>query len=272
MNPSKRLPWLIVSALLLCPPAFADAEPGPARLVADLTPGSVTAYASPRGFAQIGNRSVFLRGDDEHRLALWVTDGTVEGTDELGVLCPPCELAGPLGSTGTVAFYYVSSGSPDYEMTIWRTDGTPAGTFPLTEGLSLSVSQAMPPTASIQGGILFFAACTAELGCELWASDGSPAGTALVGEILPGSPGAGVLHLAASGDRAFLIVDIHGEPTSLWVADGRARTLRRVGTVPGARALAAAAGRAFFIAQDVRDGGREVWVSDGSAQGTRPVT
>ena len=273
MIPSKPLYWLTVSAWLLASPVLADTEPGPARLVADFTPGSVALQgATPQGFTRIGNRSVFLYPDDEGRLALWVTDATVEGTKELEVLCPPCGLIGPLGSAGNVAFYHVTSGSPDYEFTIWRTDGTPAGTFPLTEGLSLAVAQETPPTASIQGGLLFFSACTAELGCELWASDGSLAGTALVGEILPGPPGAGVLHLAAAGDRAFLIVDIPGEPTSLWIADGRARTLRRVGTVPEARALATTAGRAFFIAQDVRDGGWEVWVSDGSAEGTRPVT
>ena len=266
MISAKSLCWLVLSAALIASPAFPESGPGPARLVDDLTPGSASSYLGLRDFTQIGNRSVFLRGDDEHRLALWVTDGTAEGTGELAVLCPPCDMSGPLGSAGNIAFYYTATGLPDSELTVWRTDGTPAGTFPLTAGIS---SPSRLPVASIQGGMLFFLGCAIELGCELWASDGSLAGTGLAGETLPGPPSANVRHLAATGDSAFLIAEVPGEPSSLWVANGRARTLRRVATVPEARALAATAGQAFFIAQA---DGLEVWTSDGSAKGTRAVT
>ena len=271
MTSSKLLPGLALSALLLASPALA--ETGPARLVADLNPESgILNDRSAQGFARIGDRSVFLRQDDEYLLALWVTDGTAQGTEKIGVIYPS-GYVGLLGSTGSVAFYYVSSGEhPEYTLTVWRTDGTTAGTFPLTQPLSIAAFETPYPTASIQGGMLFFFACAAELGCELWTSDGSVAGTLPVGETLPGPESADLLQLAATGDHAFLIATLPGEPASLWVADGRARTLRHVRTVPEASSLAAANGLAFFIAQDDRGGGLEVWASDGSVQGTRPVT
>ncbi|HVG06110.1 MAG TPA: hypothetical protein VNM67_00230 [Thermoanaerobaculia bacterium] len=270
MSNSKRFAWLIVSAGLLAAAAFA--ETGPARLVADLTPGSVTAQGLS-GFTRIGNRSVFVRSEQESGQALWVTDGTVEGTSELGVLCPPCQTAVALGSNGNVAFYRVDAtyyvhDNPVVAMAIWRTDGTPAGTFPLTNDLTLSL---IPSAGTVQGRFLFFTACTAEMGCELWSSDGSPEGTAPVGEIIPGPESGGIQWLAASGGgRAFLIVKVPGEQSSsLWIADVTTRSLRRLATAPEASFLVAGAGRAFFIA---KANGLEIWASDGTAAGTRPVT
>jgi ELWxxDGT repeat protein len=272
MSTLQRLRWLVVSAwLLACPAfafAFADTETGPARLVADLAPGSVPIQGSISCFMRLGSRAVFLRGEPDAGLSLWITDGTVEGTSALGVLCPPCQMAVALGSNGNVAFYKVDASYPVFETAIWRTDGTPAGTFPLTNDLPMETSS---PAGSIQGGLLFFTACTAELGCELWSSDGSREGTAPVGEIVPGPGSADIQELAAAGDRAFLIVgEPGGYPAALWVADGRTRGLRRLRTVPDARGLVAAgADRAFFRAWNGR--GWEVWASDGTAAGTRPL-
>ncbi|MFL6197611.1 MAG: ELWxxDGT repeat protein [Thermoanaerobaculia bacterium] len=267
----QRLAWLIVSAGLLAGPAFAfvDGETRPARLVADLAPGSVPIQGSISGFTRLGSRAVFLRGEPDAGLSLWITDGTVEGTSALGVLCPPCQTAVALGSNGNVAFYKVDASYPVYETAIWRTDGTPAGTFPLTNDLPMATGS--PPAGSIRGGLLFFTACTPELGCELWSSDGSREGTAPVGEIVPGPGSADIQEIAAAGDRAFLIVGVPGGyPAALWVADGTARGLQRLRTAPEAKGLVAGADRAFFLAWNGRRW--EVWASDGTAAGTRPVT
>src|SRR5689334_6155618 len=116
MSTSQRLSWLAVSAWLLA--SSASAQTGPARLVADLGQETMTVTLGISGIQPVGNRSVFVRGDDEQLLSLWVTDGTAEGTLPLGVLCPPCQVAAPLGSTGSIAFYRVGYD----EIVIWRTD------------------------------------------------------------------------------------------------------------------------------------------------------
>ena len=269
MTSTKCLSWLLLSASLLAAPAFA--ETGPARLVADLSPGMVATPRGVSGFTSLGNRTVFVRGEQEAGLALWITDGTVEGTNILGVLCPPCQSAVPLGSTGSIAFYRVDALYPAWETAVWRTDGTPAGTFPLMDDLPMTFAGTPGPlpAAVTQGGLLFFTACTFERGCELWSSDGTRAGTALFAEILPGPENAVIERIAASGDRAFLIVNVPGEPSSLWIADPATRSLQRLRTVPEASNLVASAGRAFFVA---KANGEEVWASDGTAAGTRPVT
>jgi ELWxxDGT repeat protein len=257
--------------LLLCIPAVpalaetaetADTADGPARLVADLAPGSELRSPYLSGIASIGNKSVFLRVDNEYQPALWVTDGTPEGTSALAVLCPFCENATLLGSTGSVAFYQVRQSGPDPRMQIWRTDGTKAGTFPVELGTGY------PLPSSIDGGRLFFTACTPAQGCEVWSSDGTVAGTGLVGEAAPGPANGDIRQIVGaggSGDKAFLIVG----GSSLWIADRSG--VSRLSSTPKIRFLFAGGGRAFFVA-DTQSGGLEVWTSDGTAAGTRPVT
>jgi len=259
----QRLACLLALAAL---PALA--EPGPARLVADLESGNDPAYQAISGFQRVGNRAVFAGTSNEGLPSLWVTDGTAEGTIPLAAVCPPCAYAEPLGSTGSVAFYRASDPMP-----VWRTDGTPEGTFPVASGLTLP-----PPgtAAAALGNRLFFTACSPELGCELWSSDGSAAGTAPVGELVPGPEGAFISQLAASGGRAFLIAQPEGGTaldTALWIADEHG--LRRLAETPEARDLAVQGGRAWFVARGARsalDEGFEVWTSDGTEAGTRPVT
>jgi ELWxxDGT repeat protein len=252
----------------LAVPAFAD---GPARLLADLARGSLEASEEMSGFARIGSRTAFFRTGDDSPLALWVTDGTAVGTIPLGVLCPPCGSAELLGSSGSIAFYQVSLGYP--AMRIWRTDGTPTGTFPVTANLKLPKgvpdSQGLSFRSSLDGGRLFFTACTLELGCELWSSDGSPAGTAPIGEIVAGPGSSDVRELAAAGEQAFLIVSAPDGSLALWLADGPSRSLKLLRETPHARLLSIRDGRAFFIAEG---DGLEIWTSDGTAAGTRPIT
>lgn len=270
MSYSLRFHLALLLLCLLTAPAFAAnvPDPGPARLVSDLALGTAPAYQALSGFASVGNRSVFLRVDNEY-LALWVTDGTSRGTTALGVLCPPCGNASLLGSTGNLAFYLVSEGYPDLNQRLWRTDGTPAGTFPVTETFKFPLN-GPGFLSSLAGNRLFFTACTPALGCEPWSSDGTRAGTAPVGEIVPGPESGTLRGLAAHGDQAFLTAVTPSGGLALWHADGATRRLKLLKETPQARSLVAAGpNRAFFIAQDA---GFEVWTSDGTAAGTRPLT
>ncbi|MES1243509.1 MAG: ELWxxDGT repeat protein [Acidobacteriota bacterium] len=263
LSPLRRIlaPCFVLCALAV--PAAAETSDGPARLVADLAPESASVPLNGWSLAPVGNRAVFLRMDNEYAPALWVTDGTPEGTSELAVLCPPCGGAILLGSTGGVAFYRISESGPSPRMQIWRTDGTKAGTFPVISGVTNLISP------SLDGGRLFFTACTPGQGCELWSSDGTVAGTRLTGEIAPGPANANVRQVSAAGDRAFVIVGT----SALWVADASGvRPLRELEKIR--YLLAGSDGRAYFVAEEggAQEGGLEVWTSDGTAAGTRPVT
>src|ERR1044071_1178507 len=152
MDRLHRVLCLVLSLLALP----ASAQEGPARLLADLAPGDFLSFDFPqyiRGFSRAGNRSIFLRNENEDLQALWVTDGTVQGTRSMGVVGPWLETVVQLGSTAGLAFYGVGY----QETVIWRTDGTPAGTFPVTSGLT-------PPggigatLGSVSDGLLYFRA------------------------------------------------------------------------------------------------------------------
>lgn len=245
-----------VCVLLLCIQAAPLLADGPARLVADFTPGSDEAGRGFAGAASLGSRMVFLSGDHEYQLGLWATDGTPDGTRLLADLCPPCEPA-LLGATGNVAFYKLSQGYPDAQMQVWRTDGTQAGTFPVMIG------PGNPALGSINGGLLFFVACSEAQGCEVWLSDGTVAGTRPAGDIVPGPAHGDIRQIAATGDKAFVI-----SGSSLWAADRSG--VRRLREASKIRSLSADRGRAFFLAEV--DGEFEVWTSDGTVAGTRTVT
>lgn len=249
--------WCVLLLSILAVPAIAESNDGPARLVADFAPGSDAAGLSLSGAATLGNRAVFLSPGHEHQPILWVTDGTPDGTRALAALCPPCDGASLLGSTGSVAFYKATRSGPHAEMQIWRTDGTQAGTFPVM------TAPGNPALSSINGGLLFFVACTPAEGCELWLSDGTVAGTRLAGDLIPGPANGDIRQIAAAGDKAFAI-----SGSSLWSADRSG--VRRLLESAKIRSLSADRGRAFFLAEVGRE--LEVWTSDGTAAGTRPVT
>jgi len=275
LRPHPHFVLLGVAAWILAAPAFAAGGPGPARLVADFAPGSLEGSQNISGFARVGSRSVFLRDDNDHVPALWITDGTAQGTTLLAVLCPPCGRGELLGSTGSVAFYRVSGFYPDFETRIWRTDGTPAGTFPVTGTFKLPLLPGVPGVvelpvlSSLAGGRLFFVVCPTGSACEAWSSDGSPAGTARLGEIDCGEELYNICELVAVGDQAFLIADGPGGVLSLWLADGPAHSLVLLKETPLAHFLSPGAGRVFFVAED---DGLEIWTSDGTAAGTRSIT
>ncbi|HEX3130877.1 MAG TPA: ELWxxDGT repeat protein [Thermoanaerobaculia bacterium] len=263
----RRLSALCVLALsFLAVPALAE---GPARLAHDFASGSDAGDLSLSNAATLGNRVVFLRDGTEHQPMLWVTDGTPDGTRALATPCPACDATSLLGSTGSVAFYRTINrripNLPNADMEIWRTDGTPAGTFLLMAGTGPDD----PALSSIDGGLLFFVACTPEQGCEVWLSDGTVAGTRPAGEIVPG-PGTGDIRQIVSaggrggiGGRAFVV-----SGSSLWAADRSG--VRRLRDTSEIGYLSAGRGRAFFVAEV--GGESEIWTSDGTAAGTRAVT
>lgn len=262
MSRLHRICCLPVLLALLATPVLADE----ARLLADLAPGTFLSFDFPqyiREFTRVGNRSVFLRNENESLQALWVTDGTVQGTKSLGIIGSWLEQVVPLGSTAGIAFYGVG-----YEETvIWRTDGTPGGTFPVAAGLRQPGGFGQT-IGAVSGGLLYFRACSPELGCEVWVSDGSEAGTAPVGEIAPGPESGDIREIASIGGRAFVIAN-----DAVWIA--YRQSIRRLRETPEASRLAVhlvrGKPRAVFFARSA-NGSFEVWSSDGSVAGTRPVT
>lgn len=257
---------LCLAAAALFPVPSAAQETGPAHLFADVRTGADARYAGTYGFAEVGDRAVFVRADHEIYPALWATDGTAGGTELLQVMCFPCSDIRLVGTNGSIAFYLaISYVSPLPDGRLWRTDGTLAGTVPVGPAFWLPALPAL--FQSVVGTThAYFTACSPAENCTLWTSDGTDAGTMALAwpeEDSPRSPKAFV----TSGDRAYLLTG-RGNDTKLYTASPQGIAL--VAPTPGGTLLTAIPGGGVaFIA---RDDGFEVWTSFGSPAGTRAVT
>lgn len=267
------VPRLLAFLLILPLVSLGLAEPAPAQdaeLVADIAPEESFA-SGPTSFLNLGNKVVYLDAVDRWP-SLWATDGTPQGTEPLGYLCPACGYARALGTTRELAFFvasesYVGLGETTY---IWRTDGTPAGTFPVTG--PFTTPQSGPGMVAATGDhLLYFTACTPAQGCELWVSDGTARGTGPVADLVPGPGSLLVREMVTIGDIAWFLGRGPGG-MGLWRVQGPLPIISRVRDLPTLarpRLLTRTGDRLFFLAEA---GGLELWRSDGTTDGTLPVT
>jgi ELWxxDGT repeat protein len=251
----------VLASVCLLLPALAHGEAGPLQLAADLNPESGVSWPFPEysELQSLGDKTVYLR-EDENPPALWVTDGTADGTKALATLCRWSCHPEALGSDGRLAFYATSVTRDGGEFAVWRTDGTVAGTYPLTaEHLSPGHGHNEP----FHGGLLGFSVQRPP-GPEIWLTDGSVAGTRPAG-LLPS--GSWIASMASGGEHAVLLVRETGDRTFLWSASRSG--LERLRETPDAgRLYSLGDGRALFLTHGEA---LTIWVSDGTAAGTRPL-
>ena len=223
--------WFLVIPFLLASAAAADT----AHLVADLDPGrqglNPDSAVSFRSYTPVNNRVVFfaVQPDGDPRFsvplcALWATDGTAAGTEQLADLCggevPITVDYFPrmLAANRNLAFFVPPSGR------LWRTDGTAAGTFEL--GFQRVGSDAGdPPVFAPDGRTLLFSGCTTGSpgSCSLWRSDGTVGGTFPVRAV----GGAPTRFTPTSGRVLF------ASPAGIWSTDGTAQRTSRLAAAPG---------------------------------------
>jgi ELWxxDGT repeat protein len=92
--------------------------------------------------------------------ALWVTDGTTDGTHELAV------TTGVLPVSYRDVLYFTGCDN-DHGCELWRTDATPAGTF-MEADLAPGTASSFPDGFHAAADALYFHAETNEHGDEPW--------------------------------------------------------------------------------------------------------
>jgi len=135
-------------------PWISDGTETGTQLLVDLVSG--TSSSGPGGFVVAGERAFFVAQNQQR---LWVTDGTTEGTAQVGDLAVSANsIVGSLNND----LVFVSANR------LYRTDGTVAGTFPLSqEGLRV-----LWPKVANDRVIFVGDADPVGTDAELWASDG----------------------------------------------------------------------------------------------------
>jgi ELWxxDGT repeat protein len=172
-----------------------------------------------RAFVAAGSNVFALFNEQSPRQALWVSDGTAEGTR--AVIVGPGDdrlsfVDNALVAAGDQVFLPVETASAGVEL--WVSDGTAAGTHPVID-LAPGAASSDPTDLAAFGDRLLFSADDGEHGRELWITDGTSEGTRRL-EIHPGPKGSYPQAFRSLGDRAVFAADdgVHG--LELWTTDG----------------------------------------------------
>ncbi|MEE8522554.1 MAG: ELWxxDGT repeat protein [Thermoanaerobaculia bacterium] len=212
-------------------------------LLADLAPGE--ADIRPLAICAVGNRLVFVTGDDE-RIELWSSDGdTVERlaeltSDEIFGDSPEIGAVAVIRRLGDSALVFASWNQhpAGREEVLWRTDGTAAGTRRVTR-----LSREPNPPSTALAGYVYFLRRSEQI--TLWKTDGTAAGTVAVTTLPPEVDY--VESLETVGGHLALVITYEGvtDVNGLWISDGTA-----AGTVQtpfwGIRDIAATPGRLWI--------------------------
>jgi ELWxxDGT repeat protein len=111
---------------------------------------------------------------------------------------------------------------------LWRSDGTPAGTYALTDSDSINGVSSLTRVA---GRVIFVNSEAA--GAEAWSTDGTLAGTQIIRDITPGPSGTTYI-LGATPTHAFLLSGggmspaDPARPTQFWITDGTSAGTRLI--------------------------------------------
>ena len=206
----------------------------------------IACPANPSDLTRLGSRALFVAGDLAGGEGLWVTDGTVAGTGEIGGFFD--QQVAKAGSAGLNPADIVSLGNgkavfvgqdASGATSLWVTDGTAAGTAEVG-GLGggdlpyVNAGALDPQQLTSIGGKAIFLGEDADGHKTLWVTDGTTAGTSEIG---------GVNNSGVSGEAA------HGLSFSNAVSAGSL---------------------AYFLAANA-SGQMQLWVTDGTAAGTQVV-
>ena len=247
--------------------------------------GQLFSGLAPTDLTPAGNEVFFIGSDTDNNRSLWVTNGTVSGTVEVGGLNNAGISAGPSGVPFDAAVLDESVSVGDDIIfgvgnSLWVSDGTAGGTVDIAPNLF------RPNDLTVFGTKVLFEGGLAVTDNSLWITDGTAAGTTEIG----GPEHVGIIgadtelwipnHITVFGDKAlFTASDSGGGDDALWVTDGTAGGTTEIGglknagisgkgklgLVPGN--LVSIGTKVLFLGEDP-SGVNALWVSDGTAAGT----
>ncbi len=217
---------------------------------------------------------------DTNSYRLWVTDGTVAGTQ---VVANGGFQVGPIarGDLGTVphSLLYLDPVSGQ----LWTTDGTAVGTRVWVAPPS-GVTPVQAPIFDFGDGRVVFTARDAAHGAEPWISDGTAAGTYLLADLVPGPVGSpdgrsfvgpypGQYQFTLVRPGLALFITLSGYGNDLWLTDGTTAGTRVLLSAVRVNEMRSTGNGQVLLSLDPSGGlDMQLWVSDGTVAGTHVVT
>ncbi len=224
---------------------------------------------SPTVVGQLtANKAIVVTEQDRK---LWVTDGTVAGTQ---MIATPVLFHFTAFEVMNGVLYF-SGGTNTHGIELWRTDGTAAGTYMVKDINPGAVNSGPGDRMIVLNNHIYFSAFSDTHGRELWKSDGTTAGTVLVKDVFPGIASAhtiGLFKINKTNNRIYFVANTNvGE--ELWVSDGTEAGTQlvrdiNVGAGSATPMLGMAKDNKMYFSADNGINGRELWVTDGTQAGT----
>ncbi|HET9228818.1 MAG TPA: ELWxxDGT repeat protein, partial [Thermoanaerobaculia bacterium] len=222
------------------------------------------------GFTPEGDRLFFLTYDDSGHSELRVTGDLAKGSTLLALFDAFDRPKALTAAEGRLFFIAKAQGDE-----LWASDGTPAGTRAVTDLAPAEPFNRHASAIKPAGRRAYFVADDVIHGREIWISDGTPQGTRRATEFgfhepVEWNP---ALMEEVDGKLVFFAFDgIH--PPWLWSTAGSPESTSPLPACPSCRiedpVLVKAGSRLLFLARD-EDHGHEPWATDGTAAGTGRV-
>lgn len=224
---------------------------------------------------QAGERVVFIGFTEADGYEPWSTDGTEQGTVQLGNFSSLSlnSLGGEGVTLGDEAYFAMSTTTTGFEL--WKSDGTPAGTQIVVDLLP-GAGGSSPQQLTRFGDKLYFTAADFTSGRELYVTDGTAAGTFQVKDINPGTADSAPTFLTAYEGKLYFSAQLAARGRELWVTDGTAAGTQMVvdlmpGGASGSPVVLTPTAHGLYFSAEAPNVGKELFRTDGTAAGTTLV-
>lgn len=192
----------------------------------------MTFVEGPYFLTRFNDKTVFSAASKAGQApALWITDGTKEGTS----VVKSFPGGGDVGGYGPGDFFvhddvlYFNAGAPRKGFELWRSDGTSAGTK-MVKDLNPGIGDSDIRRFFELSGRLYFTArevnqSNGRVAARLWVTDGTENGTQVVKTFTTVSGGLSEIHIGGVtvvADRAYMYAFDPEHGREVWVTDGTA--------------------------------------------------
>jgi ELWxxDGT repeat protein len=216
------------------------------------------AYSYPEAFTRVDNLMFFTTTNAAFKHAVWVSDGTPQGT----VPILTTSTASPLTHIAFKHKLYtmIKQGDEGGAWDLWESDGSQAGTRLVK---SFNEGPIVGPFVELDDHVYF------HFGQRIWRSDGTAEGTVLVDNRAPGA----ISHLSAIDGRLYFIVNESGSTCGdlchqVWTSDGTTAGTVLLKAFDGSSLTLEDGGSHAYIAQRGFDRKNILWRTDGTASST----